>query len=363
MSQAKKIAQQLAAKFLAQGNYSFANPLNVSALEHVLPAAAPSHRLSDYFEEAGFEGLSVQSVGYEEGTQDPIVHIYVTKGSLKSLKSLPEYEGEVKVQVDKMGKLMVRPEQASAASNQGAVFLRKNHVACGSSCAPSGENYAGTFGALVKKRNNKGLFVLSNNHVLAACNHVPVGMPILSPSNIDGRPGGKAPGEIARHEEICELRSGEPSLVKPCREDVAIARVGNPAEVSSWQGDSENGYDTPRDVVAPAAGMRVKKFGRTTGFTKGAVESLVNTPTPIPYKSRFFAATVWVQDVWVIRADPGTAFALPGDSGSLVVAEDESASIGLVFAAGPRGEFGWIIPLVHLMTLFGGLTLVNSHGV
>ncbi|MCI0376221.1 MAG: S1 family peptidase [Gemmataceae bacterium] len=364
MGEARVVAQQLAAEFLARGSYTFANPMSAGALGHVMPAADSRKGLADFFDESGFEGLAVQSIGYEEGAAEPKVHIYVTKGSVRGFKSLPDDKDGVKIQVNKMGKLMVRPEQASSTTNQGNVFVRKERVACGSSCAPSGENLSGTFGALVRKKGNKNaLFVLSNNHVLAACNHVPVGMPILSPSSLDARPGTRAPGEIARHEQICELRSGEPTLVAPCREDVAIARVTNPANVTSWQGDAEDGYDTPQKLVSPAAGMAVKKFGRTTGFSQGIVEALVNTPTAIPYKARYFAATVWVQDVWTVRAEAGTAFALPGDSGSLVVTEDGSAAVGLVFAAGAGGQYGWIIPAVHLGALFGGLTFVQGHGI
>jgi hypothetical protein len=81
---------------------------------------------------------------------------------------------------------------------------------------------------------------------------------------------------------------------------------------------------------------------------------------PIPYKAKHFAATVWIQNVWTVRASTASAFALPGDSGSLVVTEDEGASIGLVFAA--QGEYGWIIPMAHVISLFGGLTLLNGHG-
>lgn len=362
MSRAREVAQQLAARFLEHGNYALATPMNLKSLHSIMPAATANPVFGDFFDEGGFAGLAVQSVGYEEGAREPKVHIYVTKGSAKAFKSLPKEQDGVEIQVNKMGKLVVRPEQASSATNQGNVFERKNRIACGSSCAPSGENYSGTFGALVKKKAEKSpLFMLSNNHVLAACNHVAVGMPIMAPSSLDARPGARAPGEIARHEEICELRSGEPSLVQPCREDVAIARVTHAAAVSSWQGDDQNGYDTPAKVAAPLAGTRVKKFGRTSGFTAGTVESLVNAPTPIPYKSRFFAATVWVRDVWTVRADPGMAFALPGDSGSLVVTEDGSTAVGLVFAA--SAGYGWMIPLTHLVTLFGGLTLVHNHGI
>jgi hypothetical protein len=361
MSRALEVTQHLAARFLENGNYAFAARMNAGALGEVMPAAAGDHGLSEFFEEAGFEGLSVQSVGYEKGGDEPVVHIYVTKGSLRGFRSLPEQENGVRIQVNRMGRLVVRPEQASGASNQGNLIVRNKRIASGSSCAPSGENYSGTFGALVKRKSDRNtLFALSNNHVLAACNHVPVGMPIMAPSSNDTRPAGRAPAEIARHAAIAELRSGEPSLVNPCREDVAIARVPNSAVVSSWQGD-DDGYDTPGTAAAPSSGMRVKKFGRTTGLTMGTVEAFVNTPTPIPYKCRFFAATVWVQDVWTVRADAGTAFALPGDSGSLVVAEDESAAVGLVFAA--SAGYGWIIPLPHVLTLFGGLSLVLGHGV
>jgi hypothetical protein len=107
----------------------------------------------------------------------------------------------------------------------------------------------------------------------------------------------------------------------------------------------------------------VKKFGRTTGFTQGIVEALINTPTAIPYKARLFSATVWVQEVWTVRATGGTAFALPGDSRSLVVTEDGTAAVGLVFAAGGAGDYGWIIPADHFETLFGGLSFVHGHGI
>lgn len=112
--------------------------------------------------------------------------------------------------------------------------------------------------------------------------------------------------------------------------------------------------------MLPVAGMHVKKVGRTSGLTEGIVEAYINTPTPIPYKARHFSATVWIENVWTVRASSGSAFALPGDSGSLVVSEDEGASIGLVFAA--QGEYGWIIPMIHVISLFGGLILVSGHG-
>jgi hypothetical protein len=155
--------------------------------------------------------------------------------------------------------------------------------------------------------------------------------------------------------------------VPPGKEDVAIGRVVRSDSVSSWQGSGAGGYDTPTKIVAPSSGMSVKKFGRTTGLTHGTVQSLVNSPQPLPYKFSRFAAVVWFIDAWIIEATPtpeiGKIFALPGDSGSLVVTEKGDAAVGLVFAASPNGEYGFIVPMNHIATVLGGLSLVSGHGV
>jgi hypothetical protein len=357
-----RIADQLPARFLEGGNYAFSGPLSGAALRQILPAATAEPGVERFFEEAGFSGLTVQSVGIEEATDEPKMHVYVAKGSRKAEKGLSELEPQVPIQINRVGRVIVRPEAASGAAARGHVFQRRGRVACGSSCAPAGESYPGTLGALVRKGSARNLYALSNNHVLAACNHIPVGMPILSPSGIDARPGIRAPGEVCRHAEICELRSGVPALVSPGREDVALAEVPDPGLVSSWQGEGTGSYDTPSGVVSPRSGMRVRKIGRTTGLTLGTIEAHLRPPFPLPYKARFFAATVWFQDVWTVRAEPRSAFALPGDSGSLVVTEGGDRAIGLVFAASPQGDYGFVIPMIHIVTLFGGLSLVSAHG-
>lgn len=360
MPNAREITKALSETFLRKGQYD----LVPSASWHG-DGPFPAATSSEFYQiEEGFSGLSVHSVGFEEGREDEAkVHIYVTKGSRKALKDVPETLGGVPIQINRMGKMVVRPEAASGATNAGNVYQRNDRIACGSSCAPSGESYSGTFGAIVQKGSGGGLYCLSNNHVLAACNHVPVGMPVLSPSNRDGRPGVRAPSEIARHSEIEELRSGEPQLVVPCTMDVAIAQIPNSDSVTSWQGDSTFGYDTPTAVAQLQAGKSVRKFGRTTGLTTGTLEALVPTPTPIPYKCRYFSATVWFTNVWTVVSDTDGPFALPGDSGSLVVFEDASEAAGLLFAASPNGEYGWIIPISGMLGAFGGIVLVGGHGV
>ena len=355
----------MAERFLRSGNFVLAGVQGRGA-HTVRPAAAEAPAIPEY-DEYGFAGLDVQSVGVEEGVPDPKVHVYVTKGSRVAEREIEAGEEVISVVINRIGRVTIRPEIASAVTHAGRVYLHGVRIACGSSCAPSTESYAGTLGALVRKAGgaDNQLFLLSNNHVLAAGNHIPVGMPIQSPANMDARPGVRAPGEVGRHAEICELRSGDPALVPAACDDIAIATVVDPAAVSSWQGDAVDGYDTPTVGGPLQSNMRVKKVGRTTGLTFGTIEARLLAPFAVPYKCKYFTAVVWFQNVWTVRSDGPSLFALPGDSGSLVVTEDGTRAVGVVFAVsqGASGGYGIIIPIDHVLNMFGGLQLVNDHGI
>jgi hypothetical protein len=291
------------------------------------------------------------------------VHVYLTHGSVRQMKALPKEIEGVPVLVHRMGPITVRPEAAGSATNRPNLFERGGRICCGSSCGPTSERSAGTLGALVRAEAGGQLYVLSNNHVLAGCNHVPRNQPILAPAGMDGRPDIQAPHEIGRHDQIHLLLSGDPYFVEPCDADLALARVSDPDLVSSWQGDDDSGFDTPTSIREPRSLEAVKKFGRTTGLTFGEVESKVNTPMPVQYTSRHFRGVVWFRNVWAVRAKGSQHFALAGDSGSLVVSEDGSNAIGLVFAANQSGEYAWVIPMPCASAAFGGLRLVGNHGV
>jgi hypothetical protein len=367
---AQVLARKLEAQFLANGNFVFAGGIrsDVAGFPNVGPASAATELETQYPSDAGFVGLAVQSVGYEEGNDvEPTVHVYVTKGSRSAEYQITSLNERVTVRVERVGKVTVRPEAASTVTPRGNLYVHNGRIACGSSCAPSSEQIAGTLGALVQKATatgaNRPIYALSNNHVFAGGNHTPVNMPILAPANMDASPNLPAPREICRHSEICELRSGDPAFVTPVEEDVAIARIVDPALVSSWQGDDTDGYDTPTIIGAPAPGLAVKKFGRTSGLTFGTVESAV-LPFPLPYNCKLFKATVWIRNAWVVRGESsGATFAIPGDSGSLVTDDTARKAIGVIFAASLSGDRGYMIPMQHLAQQFGGLRLIRAHGV
>jgi hypothetical protein len=93
-----------------------------------------------------------------------------------------------------------------------------------------------------------------------------------------------------------------------------------------------DGYGTPKSATWPAAvGLRVMKYGRTTGLTKGkitAINATVNVNYGSPGIARF---------VKQIVISPGT-FSAGGDSGSLIVIErgkNARKPVGLLFAGSP----------------------------
>lgn len=82
----------------------------------------------------------------------------------------------------------------------------------------------------------------------------------------------------------------------------------------------------------------------------------------VALQKQSFSASVWFTDVWTVRSDEDDFFALPGDSGSLVVTEDGEASVGLLFATSIRGDFAYIAPIDTVLDELD-LTLISNHGV
>jgi hypothetical protein len=363
MPTAEEVATALAYEFLRDGMYSQSiGPTEVPSLARAV-AAGDGEELIDERASEAFGNIAVQSVGFEEGPEEPKVHLYLTRGTNRLIKSLPKEVSGVQIETHKMGVINVRPDAAATATNHGHYFEGNNRTRCGSSVAPTSENCSGTLGALVQRAGSQDLYLLSNNHVFAGCNHVPLNQPILSPSSNDGKPSIRAPREIGRHELIHELRSGDPIFVNPCDADLALARATDPDAVSSWQGDDTDGYDTPIASISPLSRMHVKKFGRTTGLSLGIVQAKITAPMAVGYTSKRFKGTVWFKDVWTVRARTSDPFALPGDSGSLVVTDDGTQAVGILFAANNTGDYGWIVPMPCVVAAFGGLTLVGNHGV
>jgi len=179
---------------------------------------------------------------------------------------------------------------------------------------------AGTIGARVKDAAGN-VYALSNNHVYADENEASIGDAVIQPGTYDE---GIAPddniGTLAAFVPIDF--SGGVNYV-----DAAIALS---SIVSLDNATPSDGYGTPQTATAEASiGMKVLKYGRTTGQTKGRVYA-INVTVDVGYDS----GVARFENQIVIT--PGT-FSAGGDSGSLIVVDSKRTSdhhkpVGLLFA-------------------------------
>jgi hypothetical protein len=239
---------------------------------------------------------------------------------------------------------------------------------------------AGTLGTMVTDRQTGERLILSNNHVMANSNDASVGDPILQPGPADG---GQNPSDIvARLERFIRIRfTDEPDNPQPppgpnppppgsC--DVVsmvvgvtnglAALVGSKQRVAAAPISSSATMPTPTPSPAPTAqvfdnevdaavarpvsdpninftgeiigigqvsgtkvatlGMRVRKSGRTTGYTEGTV-NLLNATVNVAYGNRVARFTGQIITGPISQG---------GDSGSLIVDAVENKAVGLLFA-------------------------------
>lgn len=208
---------------------------------------------------------------------------------------------------------------------------------------------AGTLGSVVYDRQTGERLILSNNHVLANSNNARSGDPILQPGPADGGQLGR--DTIALLERFAPIRyNSEPPTCtvattyawvgnrfaqilraehrlqvvqsRPMVSNLVDAAVARPLAHDFVQ-DELLGIGRVEGVREAVLGMGVRKSGRTTGFTTGAIQVLDATVSVNYGPER--AATFEGQIV-------STPMSQGGDSGSLLMASDAPQAVGLLFA-------------------------------
>jgi hypothetical protein len=201
---------------------------------------------------------------------------------------------------------------------------------------------AGTLGARVTDGTN--VWALSNNHVYADENQAGIGDDLIQPGTFDG---GSSPAD-----DIGTLAAFQPIVFGGACVNEIDAAIG--ATTTALVGNSTPagvGYGTPRSqTVAPAVNMKVKKVGRTTGFTKGSITA-INATVNIGYSSGVACFT------GQIIITPGS-FSAGGDSGSLIVVDgkgrtknDDRKPVGLLYAGSATATIA--NPIGPVLTRFG----------
>ncbi|RKZ21160.1 hypothetical protein DRQ18_04945 [bacterium] len=191
---------------------------------------------------------------------------------------------------------------------------------------------AGTFGCLVE--DDSGIYILSNNHVLANLNRACRGDPILQPGPADG---GKMEDQIA------ELTDYVPIDVQGI--NYVDAAIAQPLDYSDVLPDIPF-IGKVNGITHALIGKRVAKYGRSTGFSVGKI-----TARNVDIKVMFNGVPVWFSDQIEIRAR-GEIFSAPGDSGALVVEYDTRRAVGVLFAGTGRGV-SFANPISEVLTTLG----------
>lgn len=192
---------------------------------------------------------------------------------------------------------------------------------------------AGTLGCLVHKGGQ--VYILSNNHVLANTNRAAIGDPILQPGPTDG-------GSI-RNDAIGHLSHFVPLDLNGANQlDAALALPDNAADVTKTiplLGDITG--------ITPArTGMKVAKYGRTTGLTFGEI---ISRDTDI--RVDFTGGIINFENQLEIISQDGTFFSQPGDSGAIIVEVDTLRAVGLLFAGAQAGST-FANPIANVLQAF-----------
>ena len=248
-------------------------------------------------------------------TSDLVLKFFVERklppAALSRSEMLPSRVEGIDTDVEEVGIIRKHSELDPVQVNP-RTRLRPAHPGCSIGYPHATVKMAGTLGAVVTDGHRR--FILSNNHVLADENRLPIGRQTLQPGTLDGGALVDAIGSLTRFE--------------PLRDDVlnqmdaALASVDDDAAI---QGSSLHiGLVTSRtDVLLD---MEVHKYGRTTEYTTGRVSS-ISTDVKVVYDSGLF-----IFEGQILIRGNGMKFSAPGDSGSLILTRDTNEAVGLLFA-------------------------------
>ena len=182
-------------------------------------------------------------------------------------------------------------------------------------------------------RNAFGVFVLSANHIFANTNRAFLDDAVLQPGSFDG---GRAP-----QDEIATLFDFEPIEFGGV-ENVIDAAIALTTLEDVDNATPSDGYGVPSSkTVRPRPRMRVMKYGRTTGLTKGRIEA-INATVDVDYR---VGVARFVRQIIVA----GDGFAAGGDSGAVIVRDRGRSArkpVGLLFAGSATLAVGNPIDLV-----------------
>lgn len=242
-------------------------------------------------------------------TKEPCIQVFVSKkinkDQLSSENMINENYKGIKTDVIETGEI-----------KSLALTSKIRPILFGYSISPYIPNVsmAGTAGCLVK--SNSKYCILSNNHVLANENRLPLNTPILQPGTYDN---GRYPSDIVAYlTKMIPIQFETPTVSPLNKVDAAIASIISISQFST----SIALIGKVKGIISPLINLSVKKTGRTTGLTTGKITN-TNATLRVQYSNNNTA--LFTNQIL------STAMSSAGDSGSLLLT-DSNYAVGLLFA-------------------------------
>jgi hypothetical protein len=314
----------------------------------VFAAAATSRSV---FSRANIVGAGIgfkQTQGQSTGVL--AVHVFVVKKlPVSQLDAELQVPQSVKVGAEDIPTDVIETGliTATPAAAPGFYTDRQRPAPCGASIGHP-QVTAGTLGCLVAK--DDGLYMLSNNHILAAVNRGKKGDLIYQPGKIDAG-GTPSSNVIARleHMHAIDFSPGAANQV-----DAALAMTNDDDTTPDMEDGTTLDDPTPLDAFV---GMAVQKVGRTTGPTQGQVMS-VQGRLNCGYEG---GQTAQYTNQIVIQSNDGSPFSQGGDSGSLIMSVNPAQPVALLFSGDTAGHT-YANPIQTVMDALGGFDVIAVFG-
>jgi len=251
------------------------------------------------------------------------------------------------------------------------IHSHKEAICCGSSIGLGNLRNAGTMTALAHDDGGT-IYGLSCNHVVGGCSIAQPGTPVVSPGIQDVSTEYNQITVIGEYNQPAKMSQGIPSVTPThLNRDLACFIIRDTNLVSSLQGSGNESYDTPTEFARIRNDLPVKKWGRSTGLTRGIISSIRKTqaPEPIEYNvvcyygptsSQSFKGTVYFDEIYEVIPF-GSPFSLGGDSGALVVTDTKKPKIVGIVIAGDKQK-SILLPLKYALKELK-LKLVSKHNL
>jgi hypothetical protein len=197
-------------------------------------------------------------------------------------------------------------------------------------------------------KGSGGEYILSNNHVLARVNRAKPGEGIIQPGLTQiGCPAAPPTEDIvARLSASAAINFGAKAKNKI---DAAIAQVVK-GDVS---GDILNIGPISNKVAPAVINLAVQKMGASSCVTQGTIKTISFSTAQIQYTNECNSSSGTANFVDQIVVKGTGNFAIPGDSGSLVVTTGTCPRpVGLLFAADDAGNV-YVNPIKTVLSHFG----------